>query len=234
MNVLGVVHARGGSKRIPLKNIKTLGGRPLIAHIIGAALAAETIDRLIVSTDHEGIAQASREAGAEVPFMRPADIAEDVASELVTQHAVRWVEEDEGRPVDVVVTFQPTTPFCTAEDVDGCVRLVTESDADSAMSVGAVHERPEWMLRLGEDGYSTNFLGMTIQGDVGISQTLPPLYIPNGGIWVTRRKVLFEQNVIVGPRNRVWVMPRERSVDIDDPIDFELAEFMAQRRSGPA
>lgn len=109
--VLGVIHARGGSKRIPLKNIKILNGKPLIAYIISAALKAKTIDRLIVSTDHPDIIRISKEYGAEVPFIRPKDISEDVPSELVTQHAVNFIEQEEGRQIEIAVTFQPTTPF---------------------------------------------------------------------------------------------------------------------------
>src|SRR3990172_9553714 len=102
--VIGVIHARGGSKRIPLKNIKLLAGRPLISYMVEAAVESRLLDRVIVSTDHPDTARIAREYGAEVPFMRPADLAEDVASELVTQHAVRFIEE-QGYRVRIAFTM---------------------------------------------------------------------------------------------------------------------------------
>jgi CMP-N-acetylneuraminic acid synthetase len=223
--VIGVIHARGGSKRIPLKNIKPLAGRPLITYIIEAALESRLLDRVLVSTDHQDIARIAREAGAEVPFMRPADIAEDVASELVTQHAVRFVEA-EGYPVRIALTMQPTTPFVSGEDIDACIGQLIELDLDTVFTACEVHERPEWMYR--RDGRGVvPYTGRLVQGDAGISQKLPKLYIPNGAVWATKRSVLMDDNLITGPRAGVVVMSRERSVDIDEPIDFVTAEALA-------
>ena len=223
--VVGVIHARGGSKRIPLKNIKSLAGRPLIAYIVDAALESRLLDRVIVSTDHPDIARIAREHGAEVPFMRPADLAEDVASELVTQHAVRFVEE-QGYRVHIALTMQPTTPFCTSEDIDACIAKMLETDLDTVFTACEVHERPEWMYRLNGKN-ALPFTGTLVQGDAGISQKLPKLYIPNGAVWATRRAVLMDQNLITGPNSGIVIMSRERSVDIDEPVDFVTAEAMA-------
>lgn len=228
MNVVGIIHARGGSKRIPLKNIKMLDGKPLVSYIIDAALHAKTVSRVIVSTDHPDIIRIAKERGAEAPFVRPADISEDVPSELVTQHAVRYLEENENYSVNVAVTMQPTTPFCLPEDIDGCVKMLIDSDADSVISVCGIHERPESMF--GEkDSYAVNFLGNIMKGEIGVSQSLPRLYTPNGGIYATRRETLFNQGSIFGSKIKLWVMPRERSIDIDDPIDFEFAEFLSKK-----
>src|SRR2546421_314296 len=114
---VAVILARGGSRRVPLKNLKLLGGKPLVAWVVEAACRATSLARVIVSTDHDGIARVARTHGAEIPFMRPAELAEDVASELVTQHAVR-VLEAQGARIDVVVTLQPTTPFLQPEHID--------------------------------------------------------------------------------------------------------------------
>jgi CMP-N-acetylneuraminic acid synthetase len=225
--ILGVIHARGGSKRIPLKNIKPLAGRPLISYLVEAGMDSRLLDRLIVSTDHPEIMKIAREFGAEVPFVRPADLAEDVASELVTQHAVRFVEEH-GYPVRIVLTMQPTTPFCTAEDIDACITKMLDTDLDTVFTACEVHERPEWMYR--RDDLSEQvvpFTGRLVQGDAGISQKLPKLYIPNGAVWATRRQVLMEQGLITGPKAGIVVMSRERSVDIDEPVDFITAEAIA-------
>jgi len=226
--VLGVIHARGGSKRIPLKNMKLLAGRPLISYLVEAAMESRLLDRLIVSTDHPEIARIAREYGAEVPFVRPAELAEDVASELVTQHAVRFVEA-EGYAVQIALTMQPTTPFCSAEDIDACIRKMLETDLDTVFTGCEVHERPEWMYRRDQssEGRVIPFTGRLVQGDAGISQRLPKLYIPNGAVWATRRAVLMEQGLITGPKAGIVVMSRERSVDIDEPIDFIVAEAIA-------
>lgn len=228
MNTVAVIHARGGSKRIPLKNIKPLGGNPLVTYMIEAAIKAKTVDRVIVSTDHPEIIRISEEYGAEVPFVRPEDISEDVPSELVTQHAVKFLEKNENYTVDVAVTIQPTTPFCLPEDIDGCVNMLIGSDADSAITVGEVHERPEWMFYNDEDSYAKLFLSKELKGEIGVSQTLQKLYMPNGAAYATRRDVLFEQDSIFGKKVKLWIMPRERSIDIDEPIDFEFAEFMSK------
>jgi CMP-N,N'-diacetyllegionaminic acid synthase len=227
-HTVAIIHARGGSKRIPLKNIKHLAGKPLISYMIRAAKSARRIDRVIVSTDHQEIARISKEYGAEVPFIRPPEIAEDVASELVTQHAVRYLEDEEDYAVDIAVTMQPTTPFCTASDIDGAVQMLIESGADSVVSACEVHERPEWMFYSDADGFAGKFIGSGMSGDIGISQKLPRLYVPNGGIYATRRDVLFTENSIFGKRIKLWIMSRERSVDIDEPIDFEFAELLAK------
>ena len=224
--IIGVIHARGGSKRIPLKNIKLLAGRPLISYMVEAAVESRLLDRVIVSTDHPDIARIAKEYGAEVPFMRPADLAEDVASELVTQHAVHFVEA-EGYPVRIVLTMQPTTPFCAAEDIDACIAKILDTGLDTVLTACEVHERPEWMYRM-EGPRAVPYTGSLVQGDAGISQKLPKLYIPNGAVWATRRSVLMDQGLITGPKAGVVVMSRERSVDIDEPVDFLTAEAMAQ------
>ena len=224
--VLAIIHARGGSKRVPGKNIKFLNGKPLISYMINACIQAKTVDRVIVSTDHPDIVRISKECGAEVPFIRPAPLSEDVASELVTQHAVKFIEDEEGHEIDVAITIQPTTPFCLPEHIDACVNKLRESNADSVVTVCEIAERPEWMIK--EDG--SNYQGIIIQGDVGISQTLPKLYLANGAVFATKRSVLLDENLIIGRNNRIVIMPRERSIDIDEPIDFEYAEYIAKAK----
>jgi CMP-N-acetylneuraminic acid synthetase len=194
--------------------------------MVEAAVESRLLDRVIVSTDHPDIARIAREYGAEVPFMRPADISEDVPSELVTQHAVRFVEA-EGYPVRIVLTMQPTTPFCASEDIDACIAKMLESDMDTVFTACEVHERPEWMYRKIEDRV-VPFSGHLVQGDTGISQKLERLYIPNGAVWATRRSVLMDRGLITGADSGIVVMSRERSVDIDDPVDFVIAEALAQ------
>ena len=234
MKTVAIIHARGGSKRIPLKNIKLLAGKPLISYTIQAALEASQVDRVIVSTDHPDIIRISKECGAEVPFVRPRDISEDVPTELVTQHAVQYLQDNEDYAVDIAVTMQPTTPFCLPEDIDGCIERLKNSDVDCVFSANEIHERPEWMFSVDQDFNARSFLKTILQGDVGVSQTLPKLYVPNGGIYATWKESLFRLNSVYGNKVKLWVMPRERSVDIDEPIDFQIAEALAQIKWGSA
>lgn len=227
-DVVAVIHARGGSVRVPLKNIRTLCGRPLIAWCIEAALGS-CCDRVIVSTDHEEIARVSREAGADVPFKRPPDISRDVASELVTQHAIDFHERERGGMVEIAVTIQPTTPFLTSADIDAAVAMLrNDSELDSVFTAGPIHQRPEWMFRRDGRGHARKFIEGIIQGDTGVCQSLPELWHPNGGAYATRRQILFEDNLVIGRRAGLHAMSDLASVDIDNEIDFLIAEAVAQ------
>lgn len=226
---VGIIHARGGSKRVPLKNLKALGGKPLIAWVVEAACRATRLSRVIVSTDHDEIARLAVAYGAEVPFRRPAHLAEDVPSELVTQHSVRMLEA-QGPRVDIPVTIQPTTPFLRPEHIDACVAHVADTGADSALTVSAIRERPEWMLQVDTDGWAQPYAKRWWVGDEGVSQVLPRLYSPNGGAYATRRDVLMERNTIIGEHTRIVEMPLEQSVDIDEPVDFVIAEALLGRQ----
>lgn len=222
---VAIVHARGGSKRIPLKNIKPLGGKPLISWTLEAALESTMLDRVIVSTDHDDIARISRGVGADVPWRRPEELSEDVASELVTRHGIESHEKETLHRVDVAVTIQPTTPFLHASDIDGAINLLIENASfDSTFTVGPTLERPEWMYRRQDNGLLESMLGFVVQGEAGVSQSLPKLYHPNGGAYATRRTTLFDDNLIIGNKPGGWVMNHIRSVDIDEPLDFLVAE----------
>jgi N-acylneuraminate cytidylyltransferase len=226
---VGIIHARGGSRRVPLKNLKPLGGKPLVAWIIEAALTARTLSRVIMSTDHDEIARVASEYGVEVPFRRPPDLSEDVPSERVTQHAVQFLDES-GYRIDIAVTLQPTTPFTSGVDIDACVEKLIATGADSVITVGPTRERPEWMMRLGEGDRLVPLKGWW-RSDEGVSQNLPALFLPNGGVYATRRDVLMNQDRIIGEDCRAVVMPMERSVDIDEAVDFVLAEGILANKS---
>jgi CMP-N,N'-diacetyllegionaminic acid synthase len=227
--IVAVIHARGGSVRVPLKNIRPLAGIPLVVWTVEAALASRC-DRVIVSTDHDGIAEIARGAGADVPFRRPADISEDVASELVTQHAIAFHERETGKQVEIAVTVQPTTPFLKGSDIDSCIEMLEHnSELKSVFTAGPVHQRPEWMFLRDSSGRATKFLDGILQGDVGISQKLPPLWHPNGGAYATRRDVLFDENIIISSPCGIHPMSEWASADIDTEADFAYAEMIAQK-----
>ena len=222
---LGVVHARGGSKRIPRKNIKLLNGYPLIAYIIRAALSSQ-IDRVIVSTDDSEIAAIAKQFGAEVPFMRPSEISEDVPSEQVTGHALEWAESNENSSYDVVVTLQPTTPFIEPSHIDNCLeKLSNNLEIESCFTAVRVTEPPQWMFAVeGDLQIAKTFMNGDISGERGVFQELPHLFLPNGGAYASRVKALRKQNTLIANPAAIVAVSHEKSVDIDEPIDWVLAE----------
>lgn len=220
--VIGIVTARGGSKGVPGKNLRLLAGQPLIAHTIRAAKAATTLGRVVVSTDDAEIARVAQAYGAEVPFLRPAELAQDVTPTLpVLQHAVRVLEQAGGR-CDVIVTLQPTAPLRLARDIDEAVRLLEAANADAVVSVREVSEHPSRMRRI-QDGRLVTLDG-TSRFLLNRRQDFEPVYIENGAIYVTRRRVLMEEGAILGKETRALIMPQSRSLDIDTERDFDRAE----------
>jgi CMP-N-acetylneuraminic acid synthetase len=235
-NIIGIIPARGGSVRVPLKNIKSLNGKPLIQYTIEAALEAGVLDRVIVSTDHDEIAKVAIECGAEVPFRRPSDISEDVDTEYVLQHAVQFLEE-QGYKVDAVVLLQPTSPLRTAETIKKCVELYrTNKKADSVVTVNNIEGfRPEWMLSLGEENkvipYSTPFLH---NGEPVIKlaarQSFPVLYKQNGLVYVVKKELLMQETLCIGPSAFAVETDDEEALDIDTPTDFLVVETILKSR----
>lgn len=221
-HILCIIPARGGSKRLPGKNIRPFLGAPLIAYAIRAAKGATHVGRTIVSTDDEVIAKVAREEGAEVPFMRPAELATDTAPTLsVLQHAVLFAE-GEGMRVDAIVLIQPTVPGVRAEDADAAIEKLFKTGANSCVSLAEITERPEWMYRLGEKERIQPFMSSSVTR----SQDLPKLYRLNGAVYATRTETLAKGNKIIDSDNGTYIlMPRERSVDIDTEEDFRLAEW---------
>ncbi len=229
--VLAVIPARGGSKGVPRKNIRDLCGKPVIAWTIETALAAgDDLHRVIVSTDDPEIAVTAKAFGAEAPFMRPAELATDEAPGLpVIQHAVKFVEEEEGASVDWVLILQPTAPFRNAGDITEALRLAREGGCDSVISVSPVlAEHPILMKKIEND----RLLPYCIEEKEGTRRQDydPPAYIRNGAIYLTRRDVLMEDDSIRGEVIRPYVMPEERSYDIDSERDFRLVELVMRER----
>jgi CMP-N,N'-diacetyllegionaminic acid synthase len=237
MKVLALITARGGSVTLPRKNVLPFCGKPLIAYSIEAAREAKTagapIDRIIVSTDDAEIAEVSRRFGAEVPFMRPAELARpDTASLPVVQHGLRQAETERAVRYDWVLLLQPTSPLRSKEDIRGALEIAADSDASAVISVSAANNAHPAKLKLIEDGVLKPYLGDSLQQparqDFGFD-----VYKTNGAIYLTRRDLLMEQDTFYGSRPRALIMPPERSIDIDTQLDFEMAEFLWRRRVNP-
>ena len=221
MKVLGIIPARGGSKGIPGKNIRPLGGRPLLAWTAEAALAARRLSRVVLTTDDERIAEIGRGCGLEVPFLRPAELALDDTPTLpVLQHAVAELEKA-GDWFDAVCLLQPTSPFRRAGDIDGCIELL-ETGLDAVVSVLPVpsEHNPHWVYFRDADG----LLRLATGEDQPIPrrQELPPAFHRDGAVYVTRRDVLM-QGSLYGRRLGGYLAD-SRSVNLDTPADWERAE----------
>jgi len=228
--VFGVIPARGGSKGLPGKNLKRLGALSLIGHAVASAREARGLTRFIVSTDSPEIADEARRHGAEVPFLRPAELANDHAGMVpVLQHAVRWLESAGARP-DLVVTLQPTSPFRVGADIDRTIDSVDETGADSSQTLVEASYHPFFMKTL--DGDRT--IPLFAEGKKYVRrQDAPAVYQPSGAVYVTRYPVLMNEGQVLGHDNRGIVMSFEASVNIDTEWDFLLAELLLARGRAP-
>jgi CMP-N,N'-diacetyllegionaminic acid synthase len=226
--VLAVILARGGSKRVPRKNVKPMLGVPLIGYTCRAAKACKLIDRLIVSSDDDEIMETGRQYGADVPFRRPPDISEDVASELAVVHALDFAENEEGKKYDIVVTLQPTSPFVRPEDIDACVKKLIDTKAASCITAHATAHPPEWLFDVSEDGEATPFMSGRVQGDRGVIQALPIRYLPDGAAYATRAHLLRERSELMPSPMHMVIVDDERAVEIDTPLDWIIVEAVGK------
>ncbi len=228
MRVLAVIPARGGSKGVPLKNIRPLAGKPLLAYTAEQALQSQSLSRVLLSTDDARIAEVGRACGLEVPFMRPASLAGDSAKSLpVILHALQWVEEEEGQCYDAVMMLQPTTPFRQAADIDAAVALLKKTGADSVISVtdvGPFH--PARMKYLQGDRLIDPPFCEAYENQP--RQELKPMYIRSGDIYLTRREVLLGGS-FKGKDCRALLIDSHRAVNIDSLRDFIYAEFLLEK-----
>ncbi len=227
-NILGVITARGGSKGIPFKNIKPLGGKPLIAYTIDIAKKSKLINHLIVSTDDKDIADVCIKYGASVPFMRPAELAQDGTPHVpVMQHAIDFYEKANNIVVDYVIILQPTSPFRTVDDIDMTLQKLIDSGADSAVSLVEVPSsaNPVKIKKLEGD----KVLPYSIPEIEGTRrQDLPVAYRRSGAVYSMRRDLIMKDNRLYGDNIVGHVVPKERSIDIDYPLDWIQAEYMLE------
>ena len=228
--VLCLINARGGSKGVPGKNVKPLGGKPLIAHSIEVAKKSRLITRVVVSTDAENIAAAAREAGADVPFLRPAELATDTAVQIdVIKHAVETIEATDGR-YDYICILQPTCPFRSVEDVDGSLQLLIASNADSVITVTDVGGRhPKTLYRIdGKQGISP-YLDSPSGGV--LRQNFEILYWRTGSVYAMKRDVVMTGS-LYGSSIKGYIQDENRAFNIDSPFDWELCEaWLAYKQS---
>lgn len=222
--IIAIIPARGGSKGIPNKNIIDLCGKPLIQYSIDSAKGSKYIDKVIVSTDSEKIAEVSRKSGADVPFLRPAGISNDVAkSSDVVIHGIDFLKENYGYEYDYVILLQPTSPLRTAKHIDDAIELCINSHSSSLVSVKEVSENPVIMRTI-----ENNKLNEVLRFDGGNlrRQDLPKFYIFNGAIYITTVDFIKNKRVFVNEDTIPFVMEEEASIDIDNKLDLKIAEFI--------
>jgi CMP-N-acetylneuraminic acid synthetase len=226
MNVVALICARGGSKGLPGKNIRPLAGKPLIAWAIEQAIEVERVDRVIVSTDSSEIAAVAKQYGAEVPFMRPPELAEDKSPEwLVWRHALGFLKETEGDYPDAMMVVPPTAPLRSVIDLNRCLDQYQQNDFDIVVTVTEAHRNPYFnMVRLSDD----ESVEIVIQplDSVGRRQDAPVVYDMTTVAYVTSPGYVNQSNGIFDGRVGSVHVPVERALDIDTALDFRIAECL--------
>ena len=222
--------ARGGSQGVPGKNIRPLLGKPLIAWTIEQALACGLAEQVVVSTDDAAIAEVARACGAQVPFLRPAELATASAAKVpVIRHLVEQVEAA-GGPVDRIIDLDPTSPLREVQDILDCAALL-DADTDLVITGYASDKNPYFnMVEQQADGFYARVCRPAVEATG--RQSAPTVYAMNASIYVWHRHTL-TASLWDHRRIRLHAMPRERSIDIDHPVDFDLVELLLQRRLAP-
>jgi len=226
VKVLAVIPARGGSKGIPRKNIRMLAGKPLIAWTIRAAIDSGVVDQIVVSTDDKEIGEIALAWGAEVPGLRPAALAQDETGSMdVVLHVAAQIDA-----FDWLLLLQPTSPLRSADDIRGIMNLVFECGAHSAVSVCESPSNPAWMYNIDEYGRLRSVLA--VGKHVNRRQELPPAYQLNGALYLMNREWLLTNKKFIGSDTIGYLMPPERSADINTPSDWEWVEFLLGKQHG--
>jgi CMP-N-acetylneuraminic acid synthetase len=236
VRILGVIPARGGSKGVPRKNIATLAGRPLISYTIDVASQSTMIDATIVTTDDQEIAEIARSLGADVPFLRPEQLAADDSPDIdYLAHALACVEENRDWRPEIVAVLQPTLPFRTVADVDSALRFMISQECDSVRTLAIPRDFTPfkmWFLDEADTGRMSPVLKTehwdTLLTDVPRQKLRPAYWQP--GVLIATRTEFIKAGRVFGPDVRGFVVPMEHAHDIDEPLDLEFAEFLMTRK----
>lgn len=226
MSLVALIPARSGSKGIPKKNTKDLKGKPLIAYSIESALRSQYIDKVVVTTDSHEIAKISKLYGAEVPFLRPPELARDDSSTIETVlHALNYIKE-----AKQILLLQPTSPLRNTMDIEGIIKLQKSLDAESVISVTRQTKHPEWMFSLSPSMQLKSILPIN-KGEKNRRQDLDPVYVLNGAMYLCKVDWINTHRSFVGKETVAYQMPIERSVDIDTPLDWLWAETLLEAKN---
>lgn len=231
MRHIAVIPARSGSKGLRDKNIKLLESKPLIAYTIEAAQQSGIFDCIHVSTDSQIYAEIGKEHGADVPFLRSEELSSDTASSWDAMRYVLEEYKDRGNNFNILTLLQPTSPLRTAEDIKSGYNIFLKEEAEAVIGVCEVDHSPLWSNILPDDGNMQGFINEAANGQ---RQKLPTYYRINGALYMLKTEFLMNQNMnLYGETTYAYIMPKERSIDIDDELDFIIAETIIARRSQP-
>jgi len=225
--MIAIIPARGGSKGLPGKNIKSFCGMPLIAYTVEEAKKSKYIDQIIISTDDQEIAQIAQEYGAECPFMRPKELASDTASVIDTYiYTIDRLNSEFGKDIKEFMVLQPTSPLRVASDIDSAIELFKKKDADSVVGYTLEEHPIIWHKYVNDDGRFENIFEENIQN----RQEIRSSYYPNGAIFIFKYDLIKSKRFYTD-KSYAYIMPKNRSVDIDTLDDFEYAEFLMKKRT---
>ena len=224
--MLAIIPARGGSKGVSKKNIQTLGGKPLIYWTIDAAMKAESISRVVLSTDNKEIAELCKPTGIEIPFMRPDELAQDnsLAIDNYLYTTERLYNEFQYKEDEFAVLL-PTVPFRTSKDIDDAIKIFYKNDSDSVISCNKLPRPIDWIFSVNKDGIIKQKSNKNMMN----RQDSEITFTPNGGIYVFKYSLLKEKYSYYSDKTYAYVMPEERSLDIDTENDFKIAEFLVSK-----
>ena len=221
--MLAIIPARGRSKGVPKKNIRTLGGKPLIHWTIEAAMKADRISRVILSTDDEEIAELCRPTGIEIPFMRPEELAQDNSLAIDNYlYTIERLRNDSQYEDDEFTVLLPTVPFRTSKDIDDAIKIFYENNSDSVISCNKLSKPIDWMFSIDEKG----IIKPQVKKKLKNRQESKMTFVPNGGIYVFKYSLLKEKYSYYLDKTHAYIMPDERSLDIDTKNDFKIADFL--------
>lgn len=226
--ILAIIPARGGSKGVPRKNIRSLAGKPLIAWSIEEAKKSKYISKVILTSEDDEIIEIAKQYGCDVPFKRPVELAQDETSSMDTiVHAITAIGSDLH---DYIVLLQPTSPLRTVQDIDGCIEMVLSQYADFCVSVTEPSKSPYWMYKVSEDGVMQPVVE---QKEIATRrQDIPTVYSLNGAVYVAKVEKLLQEKSFLTPNTKAYIMPQERSFDIDTELDFIICEqILAHKES---
>lgn len=228
--MIAIIPARGGSKGLPGKNIRMLDGKPLIAHTIEAAKKSNCIDRVIVTTDSEDIADVARMYGAEVPFLRPDYLGADTASAVdVYIHCAEYIMKEDNVKVDKFIVLLPTAPLRNEKDIDDAVALWKEKKATTLVSMTEAETPISWYYIMNEDGSVKN-AGFDAEMAVNNRQDNHIFYIPNGAIYILDYRLLKEKRTYYAEDTIAYIMDRDKAIDIDTAFDFQIVEYIVEQK----
>lgn len=222
--VLAVIPARGGSKKLPRKNVIPVMGKPLLAWTVDEARKSRYIDRVVLSSDDDEIIDVARRLGLEVPFRRPAELAmDDTPTNDVLLHLLAKIQG-----YDYLVLLQITSPMRTAEDIDGCIEDCVKANASSCVSICLAEKNPYYFRTLDSQKRLQPLIGSSHH--IGRRQDLPDVYVINGAVYVAPVHSFIEHKTFFTPETRGYVMPAERSIDIDTQKDIVVMEHLLARK----